>query len=143
MMFRILFVLGAAASIGCGPKPEPLTPPALPPMAVTATPPPASTSPLDEAAVPLYPGATKVKLTLGKTTDSGNHTIAAEYSTPDSTDKVVKFYADKLGTQSATPNGKLVQVVGKTPNGGFIQLFVSPNGKLTKIQYFAITPPRQ
>jgi len=152
-MLRATFgVLWLGFALGCAKDDLPMpsqpivvrpTVTAAPPTTKTTTiakKPPASTSPFDEAAVPLYPGAKKVTLTV-RVTQSKNKIIGADYSTPDSPEKVRDFYVSKLGLQSASPNGgKLIQILGRTPNGGFVQVIASPKGKATNIAYYATTP---
>lgn len=110
------------------------TTPAAPPVAS------APKTPLEEAGLPLYPGATKVSLLVAKPAPNGSKRVQAEYSTKDTPDKVAQFYKDKVGLMEGGM-GKLVQLVGKTSKGLFVQILINANGGKTKIQYYFVLPP--
>ena len=99
-------------------------------------------NPLEQAGIPLYPGATSTEAPAAVPSPNGSVRIGADYLTSDSAEKVVDFYRDKLGLMSASPNGKLIQMVGKLPSGAFVQIYISPAGAQTKISFMVVTAPK-
>jgi hypothetical protein len=135
-------------SLGCN-KEEPVAPhsvaavpaPVLAPIDPAVVMPPDQKGPLSKAGIPEYPGSKLVSSEWAKPAKNGSKRFSAEYSTADSVDKVVGFYKEKLGLMSAQmPGTKLVQVIGKLKSGVFMQIYVSPNGDKTKLQFSVLIP---
>ena len=142
----VVLLLGVLV-LGCSSTPSsPSTPPAAPagpPSTPSPTPAPNATSsnPLDKMGIPIYPGSTQVSIDISKPADNGSHRVQAEYSSTDDPAKVVTFYQQRLGLQSAQPPGtKLTQLLGTLPNGSFLQMFISSDGSKAKLQYYFILP---
>jgi hypothetical protein len=111
-------------------------------------------TPLEKAGIPLYPKAVKVSINMGKQAKNGSHTVYAEYSSKDPYDRVIGFYVQKLqlqemrlpgvAVQDVSGKPKMEQLMGKIPSGGFLQMYVGPNGpNKTKIQYYFILMPKK
>ena len=96
-----------------------------------------STTNADEAArnlgVDVYPGATAKKSGAASMTIGGLHTVAAEFETSDSPDKVADFYKSKF------PNANLVSAEGdhysivSTDKKNMITISIEPQDGKTRI----------
>lgn len=86
-----------------------------------------------------YPGATSSQGSMNMKTSSGSM-VTAVYTTPDSSDKVVSFYKEKLGGEaSVVQTGHGTTLTSGERDKNQLTISVSPQGDLTKIAIVHIT----
>ena len=128
-----VILIFAVSLVSCSRSAQPASPPAVPKL--TTPPPTTNAAPdgadLDQAGVPVYPGAT----IGGDVKNDGNpaqERFVAMLTTTDSTDRVVDFYTKALNLKSKAVNG-VIHIDGKTAKGADILMSIGPEGPTTKI----------
>lgn len=129
-MRRFFLAAALAAAFGCS------TQPANDPGGIREVKPPVTEkiagSPLEQAGIPTYPGAKVLGSATGETDSAGGQHFNSLLSTSDAPSKVEAFYKEQLKFEGAHKGGE-TQFVGRTPSGSDVILFLSPDGKGTKI----------
>lgn len=89
-------------------------------------------TPRDRLGLPEYPGADEKGNASAKDAN-GDERNNAQYETTDPPAKVAEFYQKSLGFKPNT-KGNVTQLVGRTPVGADVLIFIEPDGGSTKIR---------
>jgi hypothetical protein len=89
--------------------------------------------------VDIYPGARVLTGNAANVTVGGMHTVAAEFETDDSSDKVAVFYKSKFPNPTvSTTNGGSTTIVS-TDKQGLVTVTIEPEGSKTRIHVASVS----
>lgn len=94
-----------------------------------------------KADIPIYPGATVPEGQSKVTSSSAETRYEIDMVTPDSVDKVARFYKDKLHLDRQGSSGT-ADMMGVTPKGELARIKIESKGGKTTIQAVSVDEPK-